>query len=104
MRVDITVLGEGQFVEIRNPKLLPWGIQRDLTNSLKDNSTESQMAFAEKLAVVLIRSGHVLDENGTPVQFPLTHETVSYVPSPVVEAVAVAFAEARKGSADLPNA
>lgn len=102
IRIDLTNLGENQYVEIRDPKFLSWGKQRELTQSLKDDSTESRMAFAEKLAVVLIRSGFVLDEDGNTIQFPLTDETVGNIPSLVVEAVGSTFADIRKSSS-VPN-
>lgn len=104
IRIDLTEqLGEGQYVEIRNPKLLPWGVQRELTSALKDNSLESQTLFAEKLAVRLIKSGYVLNEDGQPISFPLTDESVQFVPGVVVEAVASEFAKIRSKGADLPN-
>lgn len=104
IRVELEQLGQGQFVEIRDPKFLPWGVQRNLAISLKDESIQSQMEFAEKLSVLLIRNGYVLDEDDKPVQFPLTDSSVQNVPAVVIEAVAAKFGEVRKKGNDLPNA
>lgn len=103
IRIEIEALGAGQYVEIRDPKFLPWGVQRDLASSLKGDSMDSQMEFAEKLAVKLIKGGNVLNEDGATVVFPLTSETVIDVPAVVIEAVGAKFAELRKKGADLPN-
>jgi hypothetical protein len=104
IKIDLSEqLGEGQYVEIRNPKVLPWGEQRKLQAALKDNSVESQIEFAEQLAVSLAKNGNVFDENGNPVTFPLTSESLANVPAPVIEAIAVKFAEIRGQGANVPK-
>lgn len=102
IKIDLAdTLGEGQYVEIRNPKLLPWGEQRKLQSSLKDESIDSQVAFAEQLTVSLVKNGNVFDEENNPIQFPLNNDSVAKLPAVVVEAVAQKFAEVRGKGADV---
>lgn len=104
IRIELTEqLGEGQYVEIRNPKTLPWGEQKKLQLSLKDQSMESQVAFAEQLAISLAKNGNVADENGNPIQFPLTGESLNDVPGAVLDAIALKFADIKKQGANVPK-
>jgi hypothetical protein len=97
IRIDLTEqLGAGQYVEIRDPRLLPWGTQKRLQQILKDESIESQLTLAENIAVELIRGGHVLDENHVPIAFPLNGNDMERVPAVVIETVVQKFAEIRK--------
>ena len=97
VHIDLTEqLGDGQFVDIRDPRLLPWGVQKKLQSSLKDQSMDSQIAFAESLTVELVKQANVSDEDGNPIQAPFTAESVANVPAAVIEAVALKFAEMRK--------
>jgi hypothetical protein len=95
MKIELTELGEGQFVEIKNPKVLSWGQQKKITSAMKDDSMESQLDVAETLALTLVKGGYVLDENNAPIPFPLTAEGIDLLPAIVIEKVAGAFADAR---------
>jgi hypothetical protein len=95
MKIELTELGEGQFVEIKNPKVLSWGQQKKITSAMKDESMASQLDVAEVLTLSLVKGGYVLDENNQPVAFPLTTESIEVLPALVIEKVAGAFAEAR---------
>lgn len=104
IKIDLSAqLGDGQYVEIRDPKMLPWGEQKKLQSAIKDDSVDSQIAFAEQLAVSLTKNGNVFDENGNPVAFPLTSESAANVPAIVIEAIAAKFAEIRSKGADVPK-
>jgi hypothetical protein len=95
MKIELTELGEGQFVEIKNPKVLSWGQQKKITGAMKDESMESQLEVAEVLTTTLVKGGYVLDENNQPIAFPLTAESIDLLPAMVIEKVAAAFADAR---------
>jgi hypothetical protein len=95
MRIELTELGDGQFVEIRDPKTLSWGAQKAITATLKDNSIDAQLDVAEAISIRLIKSGHVLDELGAPLMFPLTVDSIGNAPATLIETVAKEFATAR---------
>lgn len=95
MKIELTELGAGQFVEIKNPKVLSWGQQKKITSAMKDDSLASQLDVAEVLTTSLVIGGYVLDENDKPVAFPLTAESIEDLPAIVIEKVAGAFADAR---------
>lgn len=95
MKIELTELGEGQFVEIKSPKTLSWGTQKKITSAMKDDSIASQLDVAEVLTITLVKGGYVLDENNQPIPFPLTVESVELLPAVVIEKVAEAFASAR---------
>ena len=95
MRIELNELGEGQFVEIKSPKLLSWGTQKKITSAMKDDSIASQLDVAEVLTTSLVVGGYLLDENNQPIAFPLTAEGIEVVPALVIEKVAGAFASAR---------
>jgi hypothetical protein len=95
MKIELTELGEGQFVEIKSPKTLSWGTQKKITSAMKDDSLASQLDVAEVLTITLVKGGYVLDENNQPITFPLTAESVELLPAVVIEKVAGAFADAR---------
>lgn len=104
IKIDLeNELGVGQYVEIRDPKFLPWGVQKQLQTSLKDNSVEAQVDFAEKLAVALVKNGNVFDEDGNAIQFPLNTDSITKLPAVVVEAVALKFGEIRGKGPDVPK-
>jgi hypothetical protein len=94
MRIEFTEqLGDGQFVEIRDPRKMSWGQQKQITSALQDDTIYGQLETAERIAVAMVRSGYVLDADDKPVAFPLTAENVVGVPSVVIEEVAKKFAE-----------
>lgn len=95
----ITELGEGQFVEIKNPKVLSWGQQKKITQAMKDETIASQLDTAEVLTMSLVKGGYVLDENNQPIVFPLTADSIELLPAIVIEKVAEAFAQARNEAA-----
>lgn len=95
MKIELTELGEGQFVEIKNPKVLSWGQQKKITSAMKDDTMASQLDVAEVLTLSLVKSGYVLDENNVPINFPITAENIESLPAIVIEKVASAFADAR---------
>jgi hypothetical protein len=95
MKIFLPELGEGQFIEIKNPKVLSWGQQKKITAAMKDDSIASQLDVAEVLTKSLVIGGYVLDEVNQPIAFPLTDETIENLPALVIEKVAGAFAEAR---------
>jgi hypothetical protein len=95
MRIELAELGEGQFVEIKNPKVLSWGQQKKITGAMKDDSIASQLDLAETLTLTLVKGGYVLDEDNAPIAFPLTAEGIESLPAVVIEKVAGAFADAR---------
>lgn len=95
MKIVLVELGEGQFIEIKNPKVLSWGQQKKITSAMKDDSLASQLDVAEILTMTLVKGGYVLDENNQPIAFPLTAESIELLPAIVIEKVAGAFADAR---------
>lgn len=95
MRIDFPQLGNGQFVEILDPKKMSWRAQKELTAAMKDESIAAQLEVAELIAVALIKKGYVLDAHDEPVTFPLTEESLVRVPAIVIEEVAKKFAEVR---------
>lgn len=104
IRVDIDVLGENQYVEIKDPKFLSWGLQKQITTIvIADTTTASQLDVAEMVAVAIIKSGHILDEDGNLLTFPLTEETVKNCPSAVIEAVTLKFSELKNVMIDRKN-
>jgi hypothetical protein len=104
IRVDIAELGENQYVEIRDPKFLSWGLQKQITSIvMSDAKTDAQLDVAEMVAVAIIKNGNVLDEDGDPVVFPLTEETVKNCPSVVIEVVTAKFTELKNMKVDRKN-
>jgi len=104
IRVDVTALGEDQFVEIMDPKFLAWGLQKQITSIVIENATStSQLDVAEIVAIALIKSGNVLNQNGDPVVFPLTNDSIKDCPSAVIEAVTVKFSEIKNTKVDRKN-
>lgn len=103
IRIELTEqLGDGQFIEIRDPRKLSWGAQKAITNTLGDGTTTEQVAAAEKMAISLISTGYVLDADNKPVDFPITAENIENVPAVVVEEVLKKFA-ALRGEATSKN-
>jgi hypothetical protein len=96
MRIEFPELGDGYFVEIKDPNKLKWKEQKSLTQSFKEESLEASMEVAEKISIILIKSGHVCDEDNKPFTFPVTAESVGELPSQVIEEVAKKFAELKK--------
>jgi hypothetical protein len=96
MRLEFKELGEGYFVEIKDPKKLKWKEQKAITAAFVDETLSSQLTVAERVAIALIKSGYMLDEDtNAPIQFPLNEESVGEVPSIVIEKVSAAFAESK---------
>ena len=104
IRVDVPALGEDQFVEIKDPKFLAWGLQKQITTIVIDHATSaSQLDVAEIVAVELIKNGNIVDEDGNLLVFPLTAETVKACPSAVIEAVTIKFSELKNLKVDRKN-
>ncbi len=105
IRVELPELGENQFVEIRDPRYLPWGVQKEITTLLSSdaNDMDAHMNVAEYVAISLVKNGNVLNEDGVPFVFPLTVDNVKEVPGVVVEKVAEKFAELKGAKADRKN-
>lgn len=85
IKIDLPELSDDQYVEMKAPKFLPWGVQKEITSLVTKESTESQLDVAEKLTVALIKSGNVLNEDGVPFVFPLNETTVKEIPAIIIE-------------------
>jgi hypothetical protein len=96
VRIDFPELGEGQFVEIRDPKYLKWKEQKEISKSFTEGDADAQLSSMEKLALALIKNGYILDEDNRPIQFPLNEQTIQDVPAVVIEAVILKFGELKK--------
>lgn len=107
IRVDIPELGADQFVEIKDPKFLPWGVQKEITAMVSgkgsDVETSAQLDVAERIAMAIIKGGNVVDEDNVPFTFPLTEESVKLIPSVVIERVTTKFAELKGQKVDTKN-
>lgn len=104
VRIDLPELGEGQYVEIREPKYLKWKEEKELSklaNAADD--MEAQLTAAEKLALMIIKGGYILDEDNKPFQFPLDENSIQELPGIVIETVAKKFAELKNAGADQKN-
>lgn len=95
MRIELPELGSGQWVEVKDPKRLPWGKQKQIAAVIKENDVATGLDATELLTIALVKSGYILDENDKPIEFPLTKETIAEVPSIVVEKVSVIYAESK---------
>lgn len=95
MKIELSELGEGQWVEIRDPKRISWGKQKQIAATVKENEISTQLDATELLAIALVKAGYVLDEDDKPIAFPLTQEKIIDVPSVVIEKVAAAYAESK---------
>jgi hypothetical protein len=94
IRIELTELGEGQYVEMKDPKFLSWGLQKEITGIVMDNKNASaQLDIAEKVTVALVTAGNLLNEDGVPFTFPLTTSMIPNVPALVIERVSAKFAE-----------
>lgn len=98
VRIDLPQLGEGQYVEIRDPKYLKWKEEKEITKLFKENDMEAQLTATEKLALLLINGGYILDENNKPFQFPLDENSIQDLPGIVIETVVEKFAELKGAS------
>ena len=105
IRINLPEMGEGQYIELKDPKFLSWGVQKEITSLVvgEEGKTSAQLDVAEKIAIALIKTGFVLDEDGNQVAFPLTAETVMNCPSPVIEAATTKFAELKGVGTDRKN-
>lgn len=104
IKINLPDMGEGQYIELKDPKFLSWGVQKEITAlAIEEANTSAQLDVAEKIAIALIKTGFVLNEDGNQVVFPLTAETVKECPSPVIEAATTKFAELKKVGADRKN-
>lgn len=97
VRIDFPELGEGQFVEIRDPKYLKWKEQKEIAKIFKDGDTGAELDASEKLVLSILKNGYILDEDNKPIQFPLDENSVQDLPSIVVEKVIQKFAELKGG-------
>lgn len=93
IRIEFPDLGDGQFVEIRDPKYLKWKEQKEISKTFDEQDMEAQLSATEKLALALIRNGYILDEENKPFQFPLNENTIQDLPAIVIEEVAKKYAE-----------
>lgn len=99
MRIDLHELGEGMHIVIKDPKRLSWKEQKEIIQAMGDgNDPAKQMESAEILAIALIKSGYVLDEDNHQIGFPLNKETVGRLPAVVVEKVLEAYAKEKKST------
>jgi hypothetical protein len=98
IRIDFPELGEGQYVEMRNPRVLSYGSQRKLASLGDFEELQTRMAIAGALATVLIVGGNVLDMDGNAVVFPVTETTVDDLPGEVVAAVLTKYSELKSGT------
>ena len=97
-------MGEGQYVEMRDPKFLSWGVQKSITALVMDDAkTSAQLDVAERIAIAMIKTGFVLGEDDVQVVFPLTVETIKDCPAAVIEAVTLKFSEMKKVETDRKN-
>ena len=97
MRIEFAdELGAGQYIEMRDPKKLSWGAQKDIVSALGAESSSSQMDVAEKLFLALAKDGYVLDTDDAPVKFPVSAEDVALVPSLVIEKIANEYVKYRE--------
>jgi len=100
MRIALDELGAGQFLEIRDPNRLSWGLQKKLSQvmSTDEDDVSSKVESAEILAIALIKAGNVLDWDGNPIVFPLTSVTVADLPAEALVAVVKEFGKLREGN------
>lgn len=104
IRIDLSEqLEPGQYVEIRDPRALPWGTQREIATIMKDETVDSQLDAIERMVLILVKGMNLNDEDGNPIALPLDTAKVRQMPGPAVEAVAAKFAEVRSKGADLPK-
>jgi hypothetical protein len=96
MRIELSELGDGFWIEVKDPKRLPWGKQKQIASVVKENDVATGLDATELLTIALVKSGYVLDENDKPIDFPLTTENIVDVPSLVVEKVSEIYAESKK--------
>lgn len=87
-------LGHNQFVELRDMKKFSWKRKKAIIQAFKDESVNSQLDSTEMVAMMMIKSGYILDEDNQPISFPLNEESVGNLPSVVIEEVVKHFGEA----------
>lgn len=95
MRIELPELGEGQWIEMRDPKRMSWGKQKQIAATVKENEISTQLDATELLAIALVKDGYILDEDDKPISFPLTKDTIANVPSIVIEKVSAEYAKAK---------
>lgn len=95
MKIELPELGEGQWVEIRDPKRMSWGKQKQIAATVKEKEIATQLDATELLAIALVKAGYFLDEDDKPVQIPLSLDNILNVPAVVIEKVAAAYAESK---------
>lgn len=93
MRIDFPELSKSEHVVIRNLKRMSWGRKREIMEQMKDDSMFSQLNAAERITMMLITGGHILDENEMPINFPLNEQTVKDLPDCVVQRVVEEFSK-----------
>lgn len=95
MKIELSELGEGQWVEMRDPKRMSWGKQKEIAATVKEDEISTQLDATELLAIALVKAGYVLDEDDKPIAFPLTKETIANIPSIVIEKISGEYAKAK---------
>lgn len=104
IKIDLSELGEGQYVEIKDPKIMPYGFQKQLQEKFKDESLEARLDGIEFMVLKLIKNGYVLDEDDNPIPFPITQESLLLLPMFVINTVVKKYGEIAKQEANIPNA
>lgn len=95
MRIELEELGSGQWIEIRDPKRLSWGRQKEIAATVKQDVVSTQLDATELLAIALVKSGYVLDEDDKPINFPLSKENIADVPSILIEKISAEYAASK---------
>lgn len=95
MRIELNELGAGQHIELRDPKKLSWGAQKEIVNSM-DDTNSSNLDVAEKLFLALAKGGYLLDVDDKPVSFPVTSDVILLIPALAIERVTAEYSKTRE--------
>ncbi|WP_407310514.1 hypothetical protein [Desulfosporosinus sp. SB140] len=104
IKIDLSELGEGQYVEIKDPKIMPYGFQKQLQEKFKNDSIDSIFGGTEFAVLKLIKNGYVLDEDDNPIPFPINAESLLLLPMLAINTVMLKYGEIAKQGANIPNA
>jgi hypothetical protein len=96
MRIEFPELGHNQWIEIRDPKWMTWGEKKKFLEQGKDETIESQLNMADHIVLALVKNGHITNEHGQPIPFPLTKESLDQLPAIVVERISEEFAKSNR--------
>jgi hypothetical protein len=96
MRIELDELGEGQWIEVKDPKRLPWGKQKQIATIVKEGDVATGLDATEILVMSLVKKGYVLDDDDKPIDFPLDVENISRVPSFIIEKISEIFSASKK--------